>query len=152
MVRFGSQWETNMAQLPSTPTFVSALVRSFRFAHKLTFFISIKTTSFSVLGSNPPSSFTPLQLAQQRQQHSRVSRGGFNTSDVANSEGFQDYFPNTFQISPSPPEQPLPPLNQCNYTENMAPTATKRPLLISWKCRSRPSRRREVTKIRGFRS
>ena len=80
-----------------------------------------------MLGSNEPSSFTPLQLAQHRQQQSRVSRGGFNTSEVANSEGLEDYYSNTFQISPSPAEQTLPPLIQrTNYTETMAPTGTKK--------------------------
>ena len=81
-----------------------------------------------MLGSNQPSTFTPLGIAQQRQQQSRVTRGGFGTSEVANTEGFEACYPNTHQISPSPAEQPLPPLIQPpNYTETMAPKTNSRP-------------------------
>ena len=84
-----------------------------------------------MLGGNPTSSLTPLQLANQRQQQARLSRGGFNQSEVVNS-AIADYFPNnTFQISPSPPEQTLPPLIQgTNYTEdteNVAPGSKAAP-------------------------
>ena len=72
-----------------------------------------------MLGSTQPSTLTPLGIAQRQQQQERVSRGGFNTSEVAHSEPFQGYYRDMFQISPGPAEQPLPPLNQPPvYPEN----------------------------------
>ena len=52
-----------------------------------------------------------------------MQRGGFTTSEVANSEGLPDYFVSPYQVTPSTAQ--LPPLNQQIHTENMSPAPSK---------------------------